>query len=107
MEASQPVTTAERVGFELDRFELGDEHYEVEGRWFGVRGRRFLRPALIVLVDGEPTRLLADLEHKPWAAEDGESWRASFPGLDGEHDVGQAELTVAPDINISLPAPAS
>ncbi|HWE08274.1 MAG TPA: hypothetical protein VG325_02900 [Solirubrobacteraceae bacterium] len=99
-----PVSQAGRVAFELDRFELvrGD-CCEVQGRWFGVRGRRFLRPALTVIVDGQPTRLLADLAHKPWAAEDGEPWRAEFPYP--TDFLVEAELTVAPDVTIALPAP--
>jgi hypothetical protein len=104
MEAS--VTTVASVAFELDRFEsVDDERCEVEGRWFGVRGRRFMRPALTVVIDGRRARLLADLSHKPWAAEDGEAWVAAFPGLDGVDGLEEAELTVAPDINIALPAP--
>lgn len=39
----------EPVSFELDRFELIDEdRLEVSGRWYGVRGRRFVRPSLTV-----------------------------------------------------------
>jgi hypothetical protein len=92
-----------RVAFELDRFELTDgARYVVEGRWFGVRGRRFIRPALTVLVDGQPTRLLADLADKPWAAEEGEPWNAAFPCDFDAPDLQGAELTVAPDITITL-----
>ena len=55
-QASKPVARAGRVAFELDRFELTDgQRCELEGRWFGVRGRRFMRPALTVVVDGGPT----------------------------------------------------
>ena len=79
-QASKPVVRVGRVAFELERFELATgERCELEGRWFGVRGRRFMRPALTVVVDGQPTRLLADLADKPWAAEDGELWNAAFP----------------------------
>ena len=100
------VSEVGRVGFELDRFELvGGEACEVQGRWFGVRGRRFMRPALTVVVDGQPTRLLADLAHKPWAAEDGEPWQAVFPCPRSGGDLEEAELTVAPDVTIALPAP--
>jgi hypothetical protein len=80
-EVLEPATTGTNgVAFELDRFEMADgDRFEVNGRWFGVRGRRFMRPSL-TLVDGdEQRRLLADLEHKPWAAEDGQPWEASFP----------------------------
>jgi hypothetical protein len=47
-------------------------------------------------------RALADLEHKPWAAEDGEVWTAAFSvdeGLDGARAI---ELSVAPDIAVHL-----
>ena len=100
------VSEVGRVAFELDRFELvGGEACEVHGRWFGVRGRRFMRPALTLVVGGRPVRLLADLAHKPWAAEDGEPWQAVFPcDLDGA-EVEEAELTVGSDVTIALPPP--
>jgi hypothetical protein len=106
-QASKPVGSVGRVAFELDRFELiGGDHLEVEGRWFGVRGRRFMRPALSMVVDGSPTRLLADLAGKPWPAEDGRPWNATFPFVLPRGDLLDAELTVAPDITVTLPAPA-
>jgi hypothetical protein len=100
------VSTVGRVAFELDRFELvGGDRCELQGRWFGVRGRRFMRPSLTIVVDGQSTRLLADLADKPWAAEDGEPWRAAFAcPVDGD-DLLEAELTVGPDVTIVLPAP--
>src|SRR5579859_4748993 len=100
-----PISRVGRVGFELGRFELvGGQRCEVEGRWLGVRGRRFMRPALTAVIDGQQTRLLADLAHKPWAAEDGESWIAAFPYSPQSGAITEAELTVAPDITIALPA---
>ena len=76
----------EQTGFELDRFQWsGDDRLEVEGRWFGVRGRRFVRPVLTVQVAGGRRRLLALLEHKPWTADEGATWIAAFP-WDGPHD---------------------
>ena len=72
------------------------------GRWFGVRGRRFVRPTLTLVHKGAAVRALADLEHKPWAAEDGEVWTAAFSvdeGLDGAREI---ELSVAPDIVVGL-----
>ena len=72
------------------------------GRWFGVRGRRFVRPTLTLLHKGAAVRALADLEHKPWAAEDGEVWTAAFnvdESLDGAREI---ELSVAPDIIVAL-----
>ncbi len=77
----------------------------MHGRWYGVRGHRFVRPALIVS-DGAGTerRLLAELDDKPWAAEDGESWRAAFAVESGQEfdDADGLELSVAPDINVAL-----
>ncbi len=75
---------------------------EVAGRWFGVRGRRFVRPTLTLSHRGSEVRALADLEHKPWAAQDGEVWLAAFSvdeGLDGAREI---ELSVAPDIVVEL-----
>ncbi len=105
---TRAATTAE-IYFELDRFEPTEDGLcvELSGRWFGVRGRRFVRPTLTMLVGGVRRRLLADLEHKPWAAEDGSSWIASFPWeLEGE-PVSELELGVAPDLEIGLPVPGS
>ncbi len=102
--AIQPAVTASGISFELDRFEFGGGgRLELSGRWFGVRGRRFMRPTLTLALDGERHRALADLEHKPWAAEDGEPWHASFPWPEGT-DVLETELSVAPDITVCLPA---
>jgi hypothetical protein len=84
----------------------GAGRVEVAGRWFGVRGRRFVRPALTVRHGrkGE-SRALADLEHKPWAAEDGELWLAAFT-LERDLDAAsQVELSVAPDITVALRRP--
>jgi hypothetical protein len=67
-----------------------------------VRGRRFVRPTLTLNHRGAEVRALADLEHKPWAAEDGEVWMAAFSvdeGLDGAREI---ELSVAPDIAVEL-----
>jgi hypothetical protein len=104
----EPVTRVGQVAFELDRFELvGGDRCELEGRWFGVRGRRFMRPSLTVMADGQANRLLADLEHKPWPTEDGQPWVAAFPWtLDGA-ELLESELTVSPDITVVLPAPGS
>ena len=64
-----------------------------------------MRPALVLSVDGRPTRLLADLADKPWAAEDGRPWTAAFPVRLETGVLLDAELTVAPDLTIKLPAP--
>jgi hypothetical protein len=92
-----------RVAFQLDRFEqTGDDRLEVAGRWYGVRGLRFVRPALTVQTQDGERNLLALLEHKPWAAEEGESWIAAFPWEGDSPDPDQAELAVAPSVVVAL-----
>jgi hypothetical protein len=104
--AAEPAVRTEEIVFELDRFERSDGQLTLAGRWFGVRGRRFVRPTLTLALDGERVRALADLGDKPWPAEDGEPWKASFPwGKTGR--VEEPELSVAPDITIQLPSPNS
>src|SRR5437588_9532070 len=99
-----PGAEIEPVTFELDRFEPVDgERIEVSGRWFGVRGRRFVRPTLTLVTSDGKHRALAELEHKPWAAEEGEPWLASFHWDRDGAEVLDAELAVAPDIAVSLP----
>jgi hypothetical protein len=105
MSATGSVLQAGRIAFEVSRLEIVGERCQVEGQWFGVRGRRFMRPALTVVVDGKSIRLLADLADKPWAPEDGGPWKAMFPYTIEGGQSGQAELTVAPDVTITLPAP--
>jgi hypothetical protein len=101
------VTEAGAVSFELDRFELvEDERLEVGGRWYGVRGRRFVRPSLTARGVGEGHRSLALLDHKPWAASDGTPWVAAFRWDRDPAELTEAELAVAPDIAVCLPAPS-
>src|SRR5437764_7326792 len=96
------------VLFELDRFEpTEDGRLEVRGRWSGVRGRRFVRPTLTTAGEHSKQRLLADLEHKPWLAEEGEEWVAAFPWDGGNGELAAASLAVAPDIEVELPAPGA
>lgn len=103
-----PVQTgAGEVAFQLDQIEWSDDRLELIGRWFGVRGRRFMRPALTMVADGHEFRALADLAHKPWAAEDGEPWEAAFPREPGGPEIQHAELTVAPDLTVPLPVPGA
>src|SRR5579859_44288 len=111
-DAVEPATTgtteANGVAFELDRIEMaGDDRLEVNGRWFGVRGRRFIRPSLTLLADEEQRRLLADLDQKPWAAEDGQPWLATFPYDQQDGPWVEAELSVAPDITVTVPLPGT
>ena len=76
---STPSPVAPGVAFAVERFEwTSRERIELVGRWSGLRGHRFLRPTLDVQVDGERRRMLADLEHKPWAPENGQDWVAAF-----------------------------
>jgi len=77
---------------------------EVRGRWYGVRGRRFVRPTLLLTraSDGTEVRVLAELDQKPWEARDGEPWVAEF-ATDVQPDEASAiELSVAPDITVPL-----
>jgi hypothetical protein len=77
---------------------------ELSGRWFGVRGRRFMRPALtlVAAADGSEHHALAELDDKPWAVQDGEPWRASFPVDVALEHAASIQLTVAPDIVVWL-----
>jgi hypothetical protein len=94
------------VTFEVERFEwAADDRLEVVGRWFGLRGHRFLRPTLDVEVAGDRHRMLAVLEHKPWAAEEGEEWVAAFAWTGERTRLDVAELTVSPDLAVQLPLP--
>ena len=94
------------IAFELERYEFkGADRVEISGRWSGVRGRRFIRPTLTVMTGGRGSRALADLEHKPWAPEEGKLWMAAFSCTVEDATALEAELNVAPDITITLPAP--
>jgi hypothetical protein len=102
------ATDRDQVSFELERFELvGDDRLEVTGRWYGVRGRRFVRPSLTFLAGEGSRRSLALLDHKPWSADDGAAWVAAFPWRRDQGDVVEAELAVAPDITVCLSGPMS
>jgi hypothetical protein len=66
-----------------------------------------VRPTLtLTLADGSgEVRSLADIEHKPWAAEEGELWVAAFP-LDTDLEAAsEIELAVTPDIAVALRRP--
>ena len=94
------------LGFELESFEwTAADRLEVSGRWFGVRGRRFVRPVMNLRVDGRRRRLIAVLDHKPWAPDAEAPWLAAFAWR-GEHGaITNARLEVAPDVVLDLPAP--
>jgi hypothetical protein len=85
------------ASFELERLELEDGRLVVRGWWSGVRGVRFVRPGLVV--DGQ--RVLATLEHKPWATGPDGTWTAAFPWKRGL-DVGGVTLVVAPSVEVPL-----
>src|SRR4051794_3633919 len=96
------------AGFELERLEwTAPDRLEVAGRWFGVRGLRFMRPALDLHASEGRHRLLALLEHKPWAAEDGEEWVAAFPWEGDRVEPIAAELAVGPNVAVELSLPGS
>jgi hypothetical protein len=87
------------ASFELERLEFDDGRMLVSGWWFGVRGLRFVRPSL--LVDGR--KILATLEHKPWAAGADGAWTAAFPWKDGAPlEVRGVTLAVAPSVEVPL-----
>ena len=101
-----PDVVSDDVAFEVERFEWADsDRLEVAGRWYGLRGHRFVRPALVVQAGDEQRRMLALLEHKPWAADDGEEWIAAFPWEGAPLELTAAELEVAPSIAVDLPIP--
>src|ERR1700712_3924274 len=98
-----PAMTPEpdQITFKVERIAFGESGLlEVSGRWYGVRGRRFRRPTLIYRRRGPDSeqRVLADLEHKPWAAENGGRWTAGFALEIALEDAVEMELAVAPDI---------
>src|SRR5919106_5757132 len=96
-----------RPVFVTERFEPAGERLEVAGHWRGLRGRRFVRPVLW-LHDGEQRRrLIAVLDHKPWAAEDGEPWIAAFAWTGGKIDADRAELEVGRDLVVDVPIPGA
>ena len=102
-----PGAASSEVDFELERFErTGEDRIEISGRWYGLRGRRFVRPVLNLHTGGgSRRRAIALLEHKPWAADDGQTWLAAFAWPQGAGEVEGAELEVGPGLIVDLPAP--
>jgi hypothetical protein len=101
-----PDVVSDDVAFEVERFEwTASDRLEVTGRWYGLRGHRFVRPVLLVQAGDEQRRMLALLEHKPWAADDGEEWIAAFPWEGAPLKLSAAELAVAPSLAVDLPMP--
>src|SRR4051794_11475881 len=96
------------ASFEVERLEwVGPDRLEVAGRWFGVRGLRFMRPTLDLEVGEERRRLLAVLDHKPWETRDGEDWLAAFPWEGERVELTHAELAVTPAVVVELPIPGA
>ena len=101
-----PGAASSEVDFELERFErTAEDRLEISGRWYGLRGRRFVRPVLNLNTGGTRRRAIALLEHKPWAADDGKTWLAAFRWPDGAGVIEGAELEVGPGLIVELPAP--
>ena len=101
-----PGAASSEVDFELERFErTAEDRLEISGRWYGLRGRRFVRPVLNLNTGGKRRRAIALLEHKPWAADDGKTWLAAFRWPDGAGAIEGAELEVGPGLIVELPAP--
>ena len=101
--AEPPVDGA---AFELERFEwAAEDRIELAGRWLGVRGMRFIRPTLTLRGADGDRRLLALLEHKPWAVDDDELWIAAFAWEGDRASIDEAELAVASGLEVVLPAP--
>lgn len=89
-----PVSTA----FELDELRMEHDRVVVRGRWSGTRGMRFVRPTL--LVGGR--EVLASLDHKPWAPDEGAVWTAAFPWEGPVIAPGDAALAVTPAVTVPL-----
>ena len=103
-----PADPFTELAFELERFEwTAADRLEVSGRWYGVRGRRFVRPTLHLRVDGRRRRLIAVLDHKPWAADTEDVWTAAFAWRGTQQGVTDPRLEVSSDVVLDLPAPGS
>ena len=103
-----PVDPLTELAFEIERFEwTAADRLEVSGRWLGVRGQRFVRPTLHLRVDGRRRRLIAVLDHKPWAADTDHLWTAAFAWRGDRGEVTAARLEVSTDIVLDLPAPGA
>src|SRR5436190_5817317 len=89
----------------VERFEPEGERLEVTGHWRGLRGRRFVRPVLWLYRGEDRQRLVAVLDHKPWAAGEGDQWVAAFPWRGGKLDAERAELEVGRELVVELPVP--
>src|SRR3954451_6346780 len=94
-------TTAGAAVLEIERFEFATpERIEIVGYWTGLRGRRFMRPTLVLKGEGEPKRLLALLEHKRWAAQEVAPWTAAFAWEGEIVKFASGELNVGSGIDL-------
>jgi hypothetical protein len=98
-------STATDPAFVVERFAAAGDRLEVSGHWRGLRGRRFVRPVLWLHRGESRERLVAVLDHKPWAAGDGEPWVAAFKWHGGKLDAERAELEVGRELVVDLPLP--
>ncbi len=93
------MTQRTRVSFELERLALEGDELIVSGFWTGVRGMRFVRPTLLF----DDRRILATLEHKPWAPAENARWTAAFPWTGGVAvDADNLAIAVAPKVIVPL-----
>jgi hypothetical protein len=99
--------TATEPSFTVERFEPVGERLEVAGHWRGLRGRRFVRPVLWLHSGDSRRRLVAVLDHKPWAADDGGVWIAAFVWDGGKIVADRAELEVGSEMVVELPLPGA
>ena len=98
---------ATEPSFVVERFEVAGDRLEVTGHWSGLRGRRFVRPVLWLHRGDARRRLVAVLEHKPWAVDDGDPWIAAFAWKGGKLDADRAELEVGREWVVELPVPGA
>jgi chromosome segregation ATPase len=98
-------STAVEPAFVVERFAVVGDRVEVAGHWRDVRGRRFVRPVLWLHRGEGRRRLVAVLDHKPWAADDGEPWLAAFKWEGGKLAADKAELEVGRELVVELPLP--
>src|SRR3954453_2926435 len=100
---TRTTNASAELGLELERFEWrAADRLEVSGRWFGVRGRRFMRPVVNLRADGRRRRLIAVLDHKPWAPDGDGTWVAAFAWHGERGKTTNARLEVAPDLVLDL-----
>jgi hypothetical protein len=99
--------TAVEPAFVTERFELAGDRLEISGQWSGLRGRRLMRPVLWLHHGEGRRRLVAVLDHKPWAVDDDDPWLAAFPWPGGPLEAERAELEVGRELVVELPVPGA